>query len=342
MAAGARTIVFSNAGVVQFQNGPALKEKRIGSKRTWAGTTPDGAMSIFGFDMKGWLQTAKTSFAFPAAHVDRAIWGDGRVAVLQHLAAAVVLDTATGKVVYQRSGHLECDARMVGDNLWLHEQSKDPKARLYRVDLKTGIATVLSSGRRVDQCAATADGQRWMLFNDYANEVSLLSATGESVPLVSGQIESVRLSPTGDRVCFVQQLSVVCRRGDRTEERVASDIVVADMEIDPMGARMMIRATYPVKGEPVPVILLADFASATVRELRGPSLRSGGSLRLLSGGRAVAAGSSTGVEVFEVESGKHHTLAHNAMYTVKPLPGAERKLIGEEDNGGDTFLIELP
>lgn len=30
------------------------------------------------------------------------------------------------------------------------------------------------------------------------------------------------------------------------------------------------------------------------------------------------------------------------MYSVKALAGAERKMIGEEDNQGDTFILELP
>jgi hypothetical protein len=336
---------FTNAGTVaKFTGGAALKEKKLLTKKTWGGSTADASMTIAGFDMKGWLQTPKATFPFAAAHVARTIWAPGRVGVLQYLGAMVVLDTQTGKVVYQREGKLECDARFVGDTLWAHEESKDPKARLWKIDLKTNVATAVTAGRRVDQCVASADAQKWILYDEYAKDskLMLMSAAGKLDPLAHGDMDSVTLSPAGDRACFVRNLSVFCIRDDHTEERIATDISGASLEIEPSGARMLIQAFYSVKGNSVPVMLLADFASGSVREIRGPALKSGGSVHLLAGGKSIASGSASGVEVYDVEAGTRHALKHNAMYSVHALLGAERKLIGEEDNGGDTYVIELP
>jgi hypothetical protein len=343
-AAAASTRVFTKGGVVKFTAGAALKQKQLAPKNQWIGSTPDGATSVFGFDSKGYLQTPKGTFPFVASSAARAVWSENRVTVLQSLGPAVVLDTTTGKVVHQRTGRLECDARVVGDTLWVHEESKDAKARLFKIDLKTGTSTAVSQGRRVDQCVATADAQKWILFDEYAKDSKLmgLSASGKLDPLAHGAMDSVTLSPAGDRACFVRNLAVLCVRDDHTEEKIATDISGASLEIDPTGARMLIQAFYSVKGDSVPVTLLADFASGTVREIRGVALKSGGSIHLLSGGKSIASGSSGGVEVFDVEAGKRHSIAHKEMYSVTGLLGAERRLIGEEDNGGATFLLELP
>lgn len=342
--------IFTNAGVVTFTAGAALKEKRIGVKRTWAGTTPDGLTSVFGYDMKGWLQTPKGTFPFAASHVDRTVWTSdfSRVAVLQHLGPLVVLDTQTGKVVFERkNGQSECDARFVGnDTLWFHEDSNDGKGRLHKVDLKTGVATAVSTGRRVGQCAASADAQKWILYDEYAKDSKLMvldAQTGKLDPLASGaDLDAVTLSPAGDRACFTRGLKVLCVRTDHTEERVAADISGTGLQMDPSGARMLIQAFYSVKGDSKPVTLLADFASGSVRELRGPTLKSGGGVEIMSGGKVIGTGSANGPEAFDVEAGKRHSLKHNAMYSVKALLGAERKMIGEEDGQGDTFILELP
>lgn len=336
--------VFTNAGVVTFQKGAALKEKRIGVKRTWAGSTPDGTTSVFGFDMKGWLQTPKGTFPFAAAHVARTVWSSdlSRVAVLQYLGPLVVLDTQTGKVVLERKGALECDARFDGnDTLYAYEESKEQKARLYKIDLKTGASTAISSPRRVDQCIGGAN--KWILYDEYAKDSKLTAydvAANKFEPLAHGDMDSVVLSP--ERACFVRNLSVFCVKTDRTEERIATDISGASLQMDPTGARMLIQAFFSVKGNSVPVMLLADFAAGSVREIRGPALKSGGSVQLMSGGKVIATGSGGGVEAFDIESGKKHAITHSQMYSVKPLAGADRKIIGEEDNGGDTYVIDLP
>jgi len=345
---GKRPRVFTTLPTVTFKPGAALKKKRIGVQRTWAGTTPDGATSVFGFDMKGWLQTPKGTFPFPAAHVARTVWSDdrSRVAVLQYLGPAVVLDTLNGANVLQRKGALECDARFGGnDTLYVHEESKDATARLYRVDLKSGASTALSAPRRVDQCAASADARTWVLFDEYAKDSKLTvldAPSGKLEPLAHGDLDAVTLSPAGDRACFVRGVAVVCARTDHVEERIAHGLHGVGLEIDPLGARMLVQAFYDLKDESVPVMLLVDFAGGTVREVRGPTLKSGGSVHLMSSGKVIATGSASGVEAFDVESGTRHTVLHPEMYSVHAVAGAERSIIGEEDNGGDTYWIVLP
>jgi hypothetical protein len=346
LAAPPAAKTFTNAGVVTFKASGALKEKKIGVKKTWGGTTPDGTISIFGFDMKGWLQTPKGTFPFAAAHVARTVWtsDNSRGALLQYLGPLVVLDTQTGKVIHERKGTLECDARFVGnDTLYVHEESKDPKARLYKIDLKTGTQTAISNPRRVDQCAASDDAQKWILYDEYAKDSKLMLLdvkTNKHEPLAHGAMDNVVLS--GERACYVRNLSVICVRTDHTEEKIATDIEGVGLQMDPTGARMLIQAFYSVKGNSVPVTLLVDFAAGSVRELRGPTLKSGGSVQLMSGGKVIATGSSGGVEAYDVETGKSYSLKHKDMYSVHALPGAERKIIGEEDNQGDTFIIEVP
>ena len=263
---------------------------------------------------------------------------------MQYLGPLVVLDTQSGKVIHERKGWLECDARFEGnDTLWAHEESKDPKGRLYKIDLKTGTQTAMGVGRRVDQCAASSDASKWILYDEYAKDSKLMLfdvKANKYEPLAHGDMDSVVLS--GERACYVKNLSVICVKTDHTEEKVATDINGASLQMDPTGARMLIQAFYSVKGNNVPVTLLVDFASGSVREVRGPTLKSGGSVQLMSGGKVIATGSSSGVEAYDVESGKSYSLKHNQMYSVKALPGADRKIIGEEDNLGDTFIIELP
>jgi len=342
---------FTDGGTVTFQPGVALKQRRLANRMIWGGTSADGVVSVLGFDMKGLVLTAKKpdGVAFPAAHVARTTFAsDGsRVAVLQYLGALIVLDTVTGAVVRERSGALECDARFLdAGHLRLHEESKDKTARLYDFDLATGQATPLSAKRRVSHCTASLDAKTWLLHDEYAKDarVAVLRVatptTLEALLKVDG--DGAVLSPIADRACFYDQGNVRCVRADHGEERVASGLSGASLEFDDTGARMLIQGSFlDAKEEPRSILLLVDFASGTVRKLVGPTLTSGGSVHLMSGGQVVATGSAGGVTAFDVEGKRRHALAHPAMYSVHAVAGAPHKLVGEEDNGGDPYLLEF-
>lgn len=342
---------FTDGGTVTFQPGVGLKKRRLAKRMTWAGTSADGVVSVLGFDMKGLIVTAKKpdGVPFPAAHVARTVFtaDGGRVATLQYLGALIVLDTATGGVVHERKGALECDARFLDPgHVRLHEESKDKAARLYDLDLATGKQTPLSGKRRVSSCASSLDARSWLLHDEYAKDarVALLRvgppATLEALLQTDG--DGAVLSPIADRACFYDQGSVRCVRADHGEERVASGLTGASLEFDDTGARMLVQGSFlDAKEEPRSILLLVDFASGVVRKLVGPVLTSGGSVHLMSGGQVVATGSGAGVVAFDVEGKRRHALAHPAMYTVHAVAGAPRKLVGEEDNGGDPYLLEL-
>lgn len=342
---------FTDGGTVTFQPGVGLKQRRLAKRMIWGGTSADGVVSVLGFDMKGLILTAKKpdGVAFPAAHVARTSFSaDGsRVAVLQYLGALVVLDTVTGGVVHERSGPLECDARFLdAGHLRLHEESKDQKARLYDLDLATGKQTPLSGKRRVSNCSSSVDGTSWLLRDEYAKDarVALLRVGPKTTleALLKTEGDGAVLSPIADRACFYDQGSVRCVRTDHGEERVASGLTGASLEFDDTGARMLIQGSFLDKNqEPRSILLLVDFASGAVRKLVGPTLTSGGSVHLMSGGQVVATGSAGGVTAWDVEGKQRHTLSHPAMYSVHAVAGAPHKIAGEEDNGGDPYLLEF-
>src|SRR5205085_10439184 len=95
--------------------------------------------------------------------------------------------------------------------------------------------------RRVDQCAAGAN--KWILYDEYAKDSKLMAydvKTNQFEPLAHGDMDSVVLS--AERACFVRNLSVFCVQADRTEERIATDVSGAGLQMDPTGARMLIQA----------------------------------------------------------------------------------------------------
>lgn len=342
---------FSDGGTVTFQPGVGLKQRRLGKRMTWAGTSADGVVSVLGFDMKGLILTAKKpdGVAFPASHVAHTVFAadSSRVAVRQYLGALVVLDTVTGGVVHERKGALECDARFLdAGHLRLHEESKDPKARLYDLDLATGKQTPLSGSRRVSYCSSSLDAKSWLLHDEYAKDARVVLLRVGTPPILEALLKTdgdgAVLSPVADRACFYDHGSVRCVRSDHGEERVASGLTGASLEFDDTGARMLIQGSFLDKNEePRSILLLVDFASGTVRKLVGPALTSGGSVHLMSGGQVVATGSAGGVTAWDVENKRRHALSHPAMYSVHAVAGAPRKIAGEEDNGGDPYLLEL-
>jgi len=342
---------FTDGGTVTFQPGVGLKQRRLAKRMIWGGTSADGVVSVLGFDMKGLILTAKKpdGVAFPAAHVARTVFSaDGsRVAALQYLGALLVLDTVTGGVVHERKGALECDARFLDPGrLRLHEESKDQKARLYDLDLATGKQTPLSGPRRVSNCSSSLDARSWLLHDEYAKDARVVLLRVGPPPILEALLKTdgdgAVLSPIADRACFYDLGNVRCVRTDHGEERVASGLTGASLEFDDTGARMLIQGSFLDKNEePRSILLLVDFASGTVRKLMGPTLTTGGSVHLMSGGQVVATGSAGGVTAWDVEGKRRHALTHPAMYTVHAVAGAPHKIAGEEDNGGDPYLLEF-
>ena len=350
---------------VSFAPGLGTPKQRAIAKHTrFGGASGDLRTFVIGVDQHGALITpgAPAGVSFPAHSIqdDGARFSpDGaRVAVLQYLGPLQVLSATDGARVWARADGAECDARFVDDgHVVFHAMSKESAARLWTVDLATGIAAASGVPVAVDACTGAPDAGRWLLYVDFedgapAGVIRVRdAASGAVLELVRGLASTWALSPTADRACWVDPKAreVVCRRAtDGGRERILGGIDAQGLEIDPLGARMLIGAAKPGSdGEPEAVMYLVDFAAATVRRLNGVGLHTGGTLHLLAGGHLVAAGGADGVEVFDVDAGKRTVAKRTPFYSVHPLPGEARRFVAgsEPGSGGsleDVYLVEVP
>jgi hypothetical protein len=360
---------------VTFTPGGGSPKSTTLAKRThFSGISRDLQSFVTGYDQQGSLFTAASPKGIAwAAHSPQSdgarFSGNGaRVAVMQVLGPLVVLSTTDAKTVWTRGdddGAGECEARWVSDDrLMFHGMSKDAKARLWSVDLASGAATAIGPGVGVDACTASPDGARWLLFVDYESgqATSALrmrdAASGAVTELVRGVASTWVLSPTADRGCWLERASkrLLCRRtSDLAVEEILSGVDVLGLEIDDAGARMLIgSATLGGGGgggegeesdEPRAVMYLADFDAGTVRKLDAVTNSTGGTMHPLSGGHLIAAGSAGGVDVWDVDKGKHWRVSRTNAFTVHPIPGESRRFVlGAEVDGSfeDLALITVP
>jgi hypothetical protein len=368
--------VFTFGKDITFKAGAGVPKQRwIVDDTRFGGASPDLGVIVAASGQQGMLITPKApkGLKFPAhsPHED----GDAvfspdrtRVAILQYLGSLVVLDAATAKLQWEHHDDLgafrECGVRFASkDELVFHGEGKDGDARLVRVDLTTGKGTLLGTGLDVDECTATPDGSRWLLFNDYekpagnpkgkSTSVGVVrvrdGVTGATFELVRGLHSAHVLSPTGDRVCWHEEETdhVSClRASDRGLEKIWQGDA-SGLQIDAEGKRMLVTGTVQVKADYVPVMLVVDFATGTIRALDGPRLKSGGSVSLMSSGVLVASGSSSGIEIFDVDAGARWFAARSPFYSAYAIAGQPRRLIGgsEPPGGGsleDLYLIDVP
>ena len=84
---------------------------------------------------------------------------------------------------------------------------------------------------------------------------------------------------------------------------------------------------------------VADVATKTVRALYGARGASGGTSALLEGD-VFAAGSATGVEVWDVAAKTRSFIAGNGFYGVTPVPGRARAMLIASSAG--VHLAEIP
>jgi hypothetical protein len=291
-----------------------------------------------------------------------------RVAILQYLGRLIVLDATTAKLQWEHDSKLgdfgECDVRFAtSSEVVFHGESRDGDARLVRVDLATGKGTQLGAPLNVDECTATPDGSRWLLFTDYekppndpkgkSTSVGVVrvrdGATGATFELVRGLHSARALSPTGDRVCWHDEETnhVSClRASDRGLEKIWQG-AASTLEIDAEGKRMLVTGSVQVKADWKPVTLLVDFADGTIRALDGPRLKSGGAVKLMSSGVIVASGSASGIELYDVDAGLRWFAARSPFYSPYALRGQPRRLVGgsEPPQGGsleDLYVIDVP
>jgi hypothetical protein len=358
---------FTTAKKASFTpGGGSPKQTPLAKRSHFSGISHDLASFVTGYDQQGMLFTAAapkgiawTSHS-PQSDGARFSADGARVAVMQFLGPLVVLSTADAKTIWTRAdedGAGECEARWTSDDrLAFHAMSKDATARLWTVDLASGAATPKGPGVGVDACTASPDGARWLLFVDYesgkaASAIRLRdAATGAVTELVRDVASTWVLSPTADRACWLDRATkrLLCRRtSDLAVEEILSGVDVMGLEIDDTGARMLIgSATMDDESdEPRAVMYLADFAAGTVRKLDAVTNSTGGTLHPLSGGHLIAAGSAGGVDVWDVDTGKHWIVKRNAAYTVHPIPAESRRFVlGAEVDSSmeDLYLVTVP
>lgn len=357
--------VFTTAPPIAFNAAlPTPKQTPIAKHTHFSGASRDLKSFVVGDDKGAMLLSPAAPTGLPwsanAPQTDGARFSpdNSRVAVMQQLGPLVVVSMSDGKTIWRRDDGVagECEVRWLGDDrLRFHGMSRDLAARSWTVDLVADTAVASGPPLGADACTSSMDGERWLVFVDYeagqpTSAIRLRDASSGAVTEMVRSIASIWvLSPTADRACWLdrRQNALFCRRSsDLAVEQILAGVDVQGLEIDDAGARMLIGSAKPdADGEPVAVMLLADFESGTVRRLDGIRLNVGATMHLLSGGHVVAAGSANGVEIFDVDAKKRAVAKRSNALIVHALPGEPRAFVLGAEAGGtaeDLYLVTLP
>ena len=151
------------ADVTFGKPGPAARITPLEPHRDHAWYAPNGAAVVTSGGSAGSLQAAGRTVPLAFADGFSATFSpDGaRVALVQARAPLSVVSVPDGRVLGQRPEGRECAVRWASPTvLVLHDDTY--AARLWRVDLTTGVSTPLGGTRHADRCWATPDGSRFL------------------------------------------------------------------------------------------------------------------------------------------------------------------------------------
>lgn len=267
-----------------------------------------------------------------------------RASIVQARAPLSVVTVPGGKRVWEHANGLGCAARWASPTtLIVHDDGND--GFLWRVDLTTGRSTKLGDKRRADACWASSDGKRWFVRDDFAKRggvVWRIDGTTGTAAIWLENVDDLVGSKTADRFCYKRRSTnanrldepVFCRAENGVEERVADEGY--GLQLDDTGHTLL----FGTRG----VFFVADTTEKTVRGLSTVVGHSGGVQAVLSGGDAIATGSATGVEVFDLRAKTKLMIPGSAFYGVRAIPGRPRSLTIEKEvnNLQDLYLAELP
>jgi hypothetical protein len=282
------------------------------------------------------------------------------VAVTQARDSLAVFALPKGNVVWRSSVGDECGPVFVGSTLMFHFQSWTGPGygpgRLWRVAFPPSspdaAPTPLGPERIANRCWRSPDGARWIVTDDNSKPTTTTivdGATGAGALWLSNT-DSVG-SPIADRACFpVEKEGYRCARvGDSAFEvlgPLGDPNSWLGLVFDDTGKRAMYTLVHETAGDDGidQGTYVADFEAKTVQRVMGVGLRSGGVIKLLSGGRVIAAGSASGVEIWDIDAATSMKIPGNAFYGVDPVAGAPRSLFVFEEQGSTwkAYRADLP
>jgi hypothetical protein len=252
-----------------------------------------------------------------------------------------VLEVATGKTLYRREGAV-CAARFDGpDQVVFHESSKDPDARLWRVQISTGQTTPLGAPRVSDFCEASADGSAWVAHLD-DTRVFVDGKTGATLAIQPPKDANVVLAAGATRYCLPSPSGLSCvRLPGGGVEQIWSRPTSESMTFSPDGEHALV--TYVAKPDGIyDSFAWIDFAAKTVRSLNGFRGYSGSLFALHPQGKLISIGSGNGLHVYDVERGKVRFAAHRPLYENRVDPNLSRRVLIGTDNVKDEFYVDVP
>jgi hypothetical protein len=318
--------------------GPAARITPLEPHRDHAWYAPSGAAVVTSGGSAGSLQVAGRTVPLAFADGFSATFSpDGaRVALVQARAPLAVVSVPDGRVVWQRPEGRECAVRWASPTVMvLHDDTY--AARLWRIDVSTGVSTPLGATRHADRCWATPDGSRFIA-SDGVTVWVVDGATGASTVLVTGA-GGVVGSPAGDRVCYSLNNDLFCQSfWPARVEHVMTNVSLASGDmIDEGGHRLLFNSQG--------TSYLADFATGTVFAVPAARIESGGWIALVGGGHVVATGSYAGTNLYDTDRGAKTLVPGAAGYSVSAAPGRPRSVLqGRETSNGwsDLYVIDLP
>ncbi len=331
--------------------GGAPRERLLGNGREGAWVAEDGVTAVTGGGSAGSLLVGGANVPLRVADLfDASFAPDMRHAALaQARTPLTVIDVPSGAVLWQAPEGRTCKARWMSPTVLIaHDYWQN--ARLWRIDFATHPPRVQPLGgviKRADACWASPDGRTWLVRDDYGMPGGVVwvidGLTGAASVLTQGYSFVVG-SPIADRACVQRRDNTIdcIHVNPRTADTVFRGGTRAPFDvfsnIDDTGARLMFGAG--------PNVMVADFASRTVRAVPAITLPWGGSLTLLSGGHVLATGSSTSADLYDLEAGWWMSVPIARSYTVKPVWHRPRSVLVARQpwvaSPSDLYFDEVP
>jgi hypothetical protein len=336
----------------------AAKMKLLHPQREHVVMSPDGTTMLASFGNHATIFSNAPGAPKKGVDVDvadvfeTAFSNDGAfVAVTQARDSLTVFGLPKGDVVWHSNVGAECAPVFVGSTLMFHFQSWTGPGygpgRLWRVTIPPTSpkieATPIGPERIANRCWADPSGRWWIVTDDNGKPHTTTvvdGATGLGAPWLSD--DDPIGSPIADRACFpVEKEGYRCAKMGETALEVLGPPGDPNswlgLVFDDTGKRALYTLVHETStGDGIDqATYVADFDAQTVQRVIGPGLRSGGVIKLLSGGRVIAAGSASGVEIWDLDAGTSMKIPGNAFYGVDPVFGVPRSLfVFEEDGGG--------
>jgi hypothetical protein len=290
---------------------------------------------------------------------------DGRrVAINQSLGGTQIVSTSDGQIEWGLPNR-PCAVAFMGNSVvWHDDGSSGDTGYLWRYDFGSQDPVKLTTRKLVAaQCGASADGKSWFtLDHDYdtGNKGTIYFARADApgVPeVIAHDVDGpLAVSPTGERVCYTHteatsdgnKAELRCTRlADRRVEVIASSAqgpsyAGASDEttfFDDTGRAMLYTVAYDANGNDLPesdhhyrVAYLDTQTTVAVPELMEGT---GGWFAILSGGKALAFGSSSHVTIADIPARVMYKAWGKEVYAPLARRGKPRSLvIGAEQSSG--------